>query len=543
MQSRKPRAQSKVGPLMPASIWRLLSWLLLGAMLILILLTFGHYGLTWDEELHRVYGDRILKWYLSGFRDFSAVQYPTVSRYGGFFDLTASVFSRLFPFGVYEGRHLANALFGFLALVSVYRLGSLAGGPAGGFFSALFLALTPVFYGHQFNNPKDIPFAGLYALSLFLIARSYDRLPGLTPGQIAALGVSIGLAAGVRIAGLTLLGYLMLLWLLWIFQAAGEGKGKTIRERAPRLAFLWFCVTLLAWGCMMIGWPWLQTSPVRHIYLAVKSIVGFEWPLPVLYEGQYLSLAELPPDYLLRWFALSMPEFYFLALLAGIGAYFSGRDQKKPFPAKTLFLLFVVTGTLALNQVLHSPVYDGLRQFLFLIPPLAVVAGTAFAAFLTAKIHPGVRSLAGAGIVVTVVLTACDMAALHPYESVYFNRLVAGGLAGAAGRFETDYWGNSYKEGAEWILGNYRKQLKDSSGKPRKIRVANCGNPFQTAYFFQKDKTGKERFETVWPRDNPDLFLAVTRWECHRSRPGRIIHLVERKGVPLLYVRETKKPL
>ncbi|MBI4549376.1 MAG: glycosyltransferase family 39 protein [Candidatus Omnitrophica bacterium] len=543
MQTRKLRHDKSLSA-REERWWGISSWLLLGAVLILILATFRHYGLTWDEELHFIYGERILRWYTSGFRDFSAVDYPTVSRYGGLFDLAAAVFSRIFPFGVYESRHLLGALFGFWALVSVHRLGSVIGGPAGGFFSALFLALTPVFYGHQFNNPKDIPFAALYAWALWVMVRSYERLPQLRARDIVALGVSVGLAAGVRIAGLTLLGYLGVLWVIWAWERAGEGKRGAAAKSVPLLAGAWACAAILAWPCMMIGWPWLQTSPVRNVFLALKSVLHFQWPLPVLYDGRYLSIAELPAAYLLRWFSLSLPEFYFLSLLAGGAAFVCGRSGRKAFPFKPAFLLFVVAAPVALNAFLHSPVYDGLRQYLFLVPPLAVLAGTGVAAFLKAKVRRGVKLFAGAGILATVVITAYDMADLHPYESVYFNRLFAGGLRGAAGRFDTDYWGSSYKEGAEWVLHHYRERHTEGSGKSRRARVANCGNPFQTAYFLEKTVAGRESFQTVWPRDNPDVFLAVTRWECHRSREGRVLHTVERKGVPLLYVIEpSKKPL
>ena len=38
----------------------------------------------------------------------------------------------------------------------------------------------------------------------------------------------------------------------------------------------------------------------------------------------------------------------------------------------------------------------------------------------------------------------------HPHEYVYFNPLV-GGLDGAFGNYETDYWGNSIRMASEWL--------------------------------------------------------------------------------------------
>ena len=39
---------------------------------------------------------------------------------------------------------------------------------------------------------------------------------------------------------------------------------------------------------------------------------------------------------------------------------------------------------------------------------------------------------------------------LHPYEYIYYNRLV-GGVQGAFRRFELDYWGTSYREAAAYL--------------------------------------------------------------------------------------------
>src|SRR5439155_15365409 len=109
-------------------------------------------------------------------------------------------------------RHLVTALSGLLAIAVAYRLGAHLSGPAAGFFSALFLALTPVFYGHMFINPKDIPFAALYLLALYCFMLTYDALPRVPRRLLIASGVAAGLTMGVRVGGIVLLGYLGLLW-------------------------------------------------------------------------------------------------------------------------------------------------------------------------------------------------------------------------------------------------------------------------------------------------------------------------------------------
>jgi hypothetical protein len=134
----------------------------------------------------------------------------------------------------------------------------------------------------------------------------------------------------------------------------------------------------------------------------------------------------------------------------------------------------------------------------------------------------------------SVVLTVVDMVELHPYEYVYFNRAFAGGLAEASHRFETDYWGVSYKEGLEWAAQNYRPAGME------KTRISNCSisSRFMTVYPIEQNPLLRDKFVAVNPDDHPDLVLALTRWDCHK-REGKVLHIVERQGTPLLYVIET----
>jgi hypothetical protein len=54
-------------------------------------------------------------------------------------------------------------LFGLVGFVSAYSSWpSLGREVRPVFFSVVFLALTPPFYGHAFNNPKDIPLPRLF---------------------------------------------------------------------------------------------------------------------------------------------------------------------------------------------------------------------------------------------------------------------------------------------------------------------------------------------------------------------------------------------
>ena len=100
-----------------------------------ILLTFPQYGITSDEASHMSYGEDIVTWYWSGFKDHSVFEYKNTWLYGGVLDTVVHLAGQVLPFDVYDTRHLCNALVGLLGVVAAYFLGSLLGGSRAGFLA------------------------------------------------------------------------------------------------------------------------------------------------------------------------------------------------------------------------------------------------------------------------------------------------------------------------------------------------------------------------------------------------------------------------
>jgi hypothetical protein len=521
--------------------WAFLSYGLFFCVSVAIFSTFLDYGLTFDEEFGKLYGEYVLRWYSTLFQDQSALSYYNLCLYGGFFEalsqLIVSMAQKVSPIGLYETRHLVNALFGLLGIFYAYKLGAHLAGSCAGFFSALFLTLTPAFYGQMFNDSKDVPFAALFSFALYCIFRTYSELPRVSARLTVALGVAMGLALGVRVGGVILVGYLALFWLGWLSLQWARGLcGK--REFlivSTRLACTFIFAVAIAWTVMLIWWPWAQVSPLRHPLHAMKATAHFKWGLTVFFDGRFIAGSALPWTYLPTWLIISLPEFYFIALPLGLlacksGTIFDKDASHQEWSIKIALLLFAACFPVVAALMLHSTMYDGMRQFLFVLVSIATLAGISFAKFLKSGVNRLIKIGAGGLILLSAILTSCDMVQMHPYEYIYFNRLFAGGVKSAAQRFETDYWGSSYKEGVEWLINNYRP---DST---KAIRVANCEILFIIKYFF--DKKGFGRFLVVKPQDNPDVYLGITRWQCHKMIEGKLIHTVQRKGIPLLYIME-----
>ncbi|MCG6919788.1 MAG: glycosyltransferase family 39 protein [Acidobacteria bacterium] len=520
--------------------WHLLAGILLAALLGVMLATVLDYGMTADEPVQNRYGRRLVRWYTSLGADRAAVEQHDTFLYGGFFELAAQAARWVSPLGVYETRHVVNVLFGFGGFVAVLLLGERLGGPLAGILSVLFLALTPAYYGHAFNNPKDIPFAALYALGTAVIVRASDRLPRLRAREVLLVGVVVGLAAGVRVAGLVLVPLAGALWLglLWLRGGRRLRASDLVR---PGLALAG--VLVLAWGVMVLFWPWAQLDPARNPFRAFAVFTRFWTSMPVLFDGQIVPSGQLPRTYIPSLFALTLPEFYLVAfLLGGLRLLGSGREQpREPKRAERLLALTwlgaTVVGPVLAVVLNHTPLYNGHRHLLFVVPGLAALAGVSAAAGLRGGIRRPVRVAGAVVLGLSLLVTLVDMVRLHPYQAMYFNRLVAGGLARASQRYETDYWCTTYREGLDWIVDHYSRP-----DVTERIRVAGHATLTQVSYDLRRTKERRRRFRPTTIHGDPHLVLATTSGGDHRRTPGRVVHVVERLGAPLLYVFEVKKP-
>jgi asparagine N-glycosylation enzyme membrane subunit Stt3 len=423
-----------------------------------------------------------------------------------------------------------------------YLLGKRLAGPMAGFFSAALLLLTPVYYGHSFMNPKDIPFAVMFLASVYYLIVSFDHLPRLGLRRTLALGVVLGLTLGIRVGAIMLFGYLVVIVLLWFLTKRRESPSYGARDAAHDLrAVVVSCmgVGLTAWIVMLVWWPYGQLSPILNPLRGLRRAANFtDYDAKALYRGQFIRSDSLPWDYLPTWFSITLPEFYAVILGVGVAALIvrkirhSGSPADFTHSAKIIFLVFATVFPLATAMVMHPILYDGNRHFLFVIPPLAVLAGVTLAWLLSVGLTRPLKMALGGVVAIIALLTAVDMIRLHPYEYIFFNRSF-GGLPAALGRYETDYWGVSHKEGVDWLIANYKPDAP-----PGSIRVANTAADYQTSYYLEENRASAPRFVPVGKRENPDVMLSITRFDVHLLYPGRVLHVVRRMGTPLLYVTE-----
>jgi hypothetical protein len=152
--------------------------------------------------------------------------------------------------------------------------------------------------------------------------------------------------------------------------------------------------------------------------------------------------------------------------------------------------------------------YNGIRHFVFVAPPIAVIAGLA-GAWLIERIADwkpaaamGAAALLAAGCLAPVV----EMAKLHPYEYTYFNT-IEGGVRAARERYMLDYWGLSFRQASLAL----RAKLDESHAKPEghaRWKIAACG-PHPPA----KVALGPD-FELSWDPRGADFALMLAEYYC-----------------------------
>lgn len=506
----------------PVRLWT--AGLLLVAT-VAVLAGYRDYGVTWDEPVQSAYGENVLAHFRS---EPVGSELPQQRTYGPAFELLAALAYAPFPDRKYEIRHLliaASALFG---VVGVVRIGVLLGAPWVAVFASLALVAAPRFSGHAFNNSKDVPFAALLCWAVYAICRF-----SLAPGRwLPALGcgAAMGAALAVRPGGLPLL--------LALF-AVGAGLALWRERRPGALALRSGAAWLLAWAAMVAVWPWAHEAPLAHPLEAVATAFSFPAVFPVLYAGAVTMSDALPRSYLPVYLAITTPPL--LLALAALGLVVAARGSLRTpcAPAATVSLVVAVwlLAPLVAAAATRPNVYDGMRHVLFVVPALALLAGVGAAALVAATPPGRLRRAAAAVLLVLCAAPLWQVARLHPYQSSYFNIFV-GGLGGAYGRYETDYWLSSYKEAAEWL----NERAAERPG--RRLRVLLAADSFSrdcAVHFLDPGIVVGEvaQFGQRGQLPEPwDYYLSTTRYRFDLNYDASpVVHAIGRDGAVFSVVR------
>ncbi len=516
----------------------LASVLLLAVLVGLVIATFRDYAITNDEWIQHRYGELILAYYKSGFTDRAVFELDNLYLYGGLFDSAAILIGRLVPMDIYDLRHLLCGLIGVGGLAAAMATARMIAGARAGWLAGLALAVCGSWYGTMFHHSKDIPLAAAMAGALYFLMRAARDLPNPKPRHIVGFGLMTGAALGIKVLGLLLVGYVGVMILLSI----PASMPLTSREarRFAWASFIRFVPALaIAYVIMIVTWPWSALSPLNPIR-GLFSFAEFHYNIRTVLDGTVYRMATIPrvyvPVYILIKLPLLMLAGALLAMAFAASAVVARTGLDRRARNEVAMVTFAAVFPVLCEVVAHGPAFCGLRHFLFVLPPIAILAGIGLDRVVT-RLSATRRQFGIAALAIVVAgfgWNAVTLVRLHPYEYLVFNPLV-GGIEGASRRYAMDYWFTIMPEAVDGLEAYLNRTEPALSRDPKhSYSVAICG---ERAAFLKKAKPHLHWAE-VW--ETADFFIAPTHMNCDRDSQGKVVVTVKRLGVPLGYVKDQR---
>jgi len=489
--------------------------------------TFRDYGLGWDDYTHAQYGELLLAFYRSGFTDTRAFSFVNLYMYGGGFDMAAALLANILPIDLFETRRLAGATVGLIGLIVTWRLARRLGGAAAGLIALALLATCPIFYGHMFMNAKDAPFAVAMTILIVGLVRGCEEYPRISPATAVIVALGFGLSIGSRVLGV-LGGIYALVALVMMFALEAWTMGlRPAGKRLGRFVLVIIPVAVASYVIMGVLWPWSVLDPLNPFRALEYFSAFFEKPWRELFDGVALMVYDMPRTYLPTLLAFQLSELMIvLALLGTAGALVAViRGTFPPGRRASLFVVLLAAYLPIIITIVERPaLYNGIRHFLFLLPPLAVLGGLSGGWLLERASKFGRAALA---ICVAVLLAGfaspvVEMVRLHPYQYTHYNH-IAGGIQLADSRFMLDYWALSFKAAAQELHAKLaeRKEMPPA-GRPWKIAVCGPHPPAQVAL-------GPD-FAPTWDPKDADFALMLGEFYCAQF-DAPVLAEIAREGV------------
>jgi hypothetical protein len=278
---------------------------------------------------------------------------------------------------------------------------------------------------------------------------------------------------------------------------------------------------------MALVWPWSVQEPLNPFRAVGYFSHFFEKPWREIYDGKAILVPDMPRSYLPTYLGMKLSEI--LLLLGSLGvigclvASFRGSMPVR-YRAALLLIALAFVVPVGITVTTRPAMYNGIRHFLFLLPPLCVLGGLAGGWLLQrlASWSP-LAALAGAAVILCgFAFPLYEMIELHPYQYAYFNNLV-GGVRAADSRYMLDYWGLSFKQATDKLL-TVLEERGIETPEGRRWVVAVCG-PIPPANV----ELGPDFLLTGNPK-GADFALMLGEFYCAELNAPELVR-IEREGV------------
>jgi len=271
--------------------------------------------------------------------------------------------------------------------------------------------------------------AGLLGLLRHAVPESYANTLGKGFrhwGLVVVAGIVLGLTTSIRavapFAGVLVAAY-------WI--------GRSGRRATAGLVVYGGVAAVTTY----LTWPVLWGNPLVGLAHRVSELPTFA-EFHVRFWGTLYFSGDLPWQYVPSLLAIQLTLPAVVVFLVGVPYSWalSKLDRSRRLMVALVWIWFGVPVVAVMVGL--TPIYNNFRHILFAVPPAFLIMG--FGAW---KIGDALRApIVRAGLVVVALAPGVlGIVRLHPYEYIYYNELV-GGVRGADGRFELDYWCTGLRE-------------------------------------------------------------------------------------------------
>lgn len=359
---------------------------------------------------------------------------------------------KLFPFD--SAFNLPTVIWGSIGLFVIYIFtASLQGKPAG-FAALLFLATFPRYFGDIHTNFKDIPVAVTIAISIFYAWKIINRRH-LTDILLGAF--FFGLAFNMKVNAI-FIPAVVFVWLVFliVFRATGNLKlpfNRINRRFLLRLGIYFIASALSAYGVWALFWH----DPYAHLGYLFWFFRHNTVNLEVLLQGVWYCSGVNVPWYYPFWYlaiVTPLPVLFFFGV--GLVRQLKNAVINRSPGAGLMLIWFIVP--ISRFMLPQAAVLDGIRHFEEVVFPYLSIAATGLTAVTSIlfkikknalpRLNMDFLKFSGAGLL--FMYLGWNIISYHPYQLVYFNEMV-GGVGGAWGKYDIDYWGISQKEAVLWV--------------------------------------------------------------------------------------------
>ncbi|GAA0731613.1 hypothetical protein GCM10009430_43980 [Aquimarina litoralis] len=512
------------------------------------------YGPLEDARIHLEHGERILD-YFKGIDETASLsplhedgtlldvgknvdyEHRGMNGFGGFFDLLSSFLYQYFDFlgDKYVFKNFLNAIFGFLLFVFCGLLAKEIAGWKAGLLTLIFVVLVPLTFGYSMNNPKDIPAAAFYLFSIFHIVKLVKELPVITIKRVLFLIINMSLLVNIRLIGFLVFGYLLLAVFSWWFLENYQKGFKKVNVKQTGLLFTKVVtICFVAYLSISLLWPYAQMNPLTNpikVFIAAKDFRGFE--NLQLFEGIWKSSFDMPWYYAIKnLFIIMMPLHVFLGFFFIPILYYKSSKQNILYVS---LVLFTTLFPMFLIAVAKPNSHDGSRQFMFTVLPMVVISALSWYKLWIIVPRKNIKKLVF-GIMILLMLQPLKfMVQYHPLQALYFSPLI-GGVSGAYGNYEIDYYGVAVKTSLDWLEEN----VGDPNNPPR-IRLY-YGSQTKIKYYIDQTPNLQyalsRRASSKW--DYSIIMLAEGKYKKDHLNvnwsPENTVHEVKIDGITLCYI-------